>query len=83
MPKEARRLRELFRKVRANFCRLPCDTCQEPHENYSEKHVQMNFYILGGFYRVDSLPVQNPWKLKPGFINRVFVAVTFEASKCL
>ena len=24
-----------------------------------------------------------PWKLKPGFINRVLVAVVFEASKCL
>ena len=24
-----------------------------------------------------------PWKLKPGFINRVLVAVNFEASKCL
>ena len=24
-----------------------------------------------------------PWKLKPGFINRVLVAVSFEASKCL
>ena len=24
-----------------------------------------------------------PWKLKPGFINRVLVAVFFEASKCL
>ena len=24
-----------------------------------------------------------PWKLKPGFINRVLVAVIFEASKCL
>ena len=27
--------------------------------------------------------VQTPWKLKPGFINRVLVAVIFEASKCL
>ena len=25
----------------------------------------------------------NPWKLKPGFINRVLVEVIFEASKCL
>ena len=24
-----------------------------------------------------------PWKLKPGLINRVLVAVIFEASKCL
>ena len=24
-----------------------------------------------------------PWKLKPGFINRVLVEVIFEASKCL
>ena len=24
----------------------------------------------------------DPWKLKPGFINRVLVEVIFEASKC-
>ena len=27
--------------------------------------------------------IRVPWKLKPGFINRVLVAVIFEASKCL
>ena len=27
--------------------------------------------------------IKNPWKLKPGFINRVLVALIFEASKCL
>ena len=26
---------------------------------------------------------ERPWKLKPGFINRVLVAVIFEASECL
>ena len=26
---------------------------------------------------------RGPWKLKPGFINRVLVEVIFEASKCL
>ena len=44
------RLRELFRKVRANFCLPPCDTSQEPNRNCSEKLVQMSFFILGGFF---------------------------------
>ena len=30
-----------------------------------------------------SVKILFPWKLKPGFINRVLVAVIFEASKCL
>ena len=34
---------KLFRKVRANFCPLPCDMSQEPNGNRSEKHVQMNY----------------------------------------
>ena len=40
------RLRELFRKVRANFCLLPCDTTQEPNGNCSNKLVQMNFLFF-------------------------------------
>ena len=51
------RLRELFRKVRANFCPLPCDTSQEPDGNCSDELVQMNFFILGGFFRVDFPPL--------------------------
>ena len=43
-------VRELFRKVRANFCLLPCDTSQESVGNCSEKLVQMNFFIVGGFF---------------------------------
>ena len=46
--------RELFRKVRANFCLLPCDASQETNRNCSEKLVQMNFFILGGFFRVEN-----------------------------
>ena len=57
IPKKTPRLRELFRKVRANFSLLSCDTSQEPNGNYSEKLVQMNFLILGGFFRVDFPPV--------------------------
>ena len=56
--KKTPRLRELFRKVRANFSLLPCDTSQEPNGNCSEKLVQMNFFILGGFFRVDFPPVK-------------------------
>ena len=51
IPKKTPRLHELFRKVRANFCLLPCDASQEPDGNCSEKLVQMNFFILGGFFR--------------------------------
>ena len=39
-----------FRKVRANFSLLSCDASQEPKGNCSEKLVQMNFFILGGFF---------------------------------
>ena len=41
--KKTRRLRELFRKVRANFCLLPCEISQEPSRNCSEKLIQLNF----------------------------------------
>ena len=47
---EKTRLHKMFRKVRANFCLLPCDTSQEPNGNCPEKLVQMNFLILGGFF---------------------------------
>ena len=53
IPTKIPHLRELFWKVRANFCPLPYDTSQEPNGNCSEKLVQMNFFILGGFFRVD------------------------------
>ena len=39
------RLHELFQKVRANFCLLPCDASQEPNGNCSEKLFQMKFFI--------------------------------------
>ena len=58
--KKTPRLRELFRKVRANFCPLPCDRSQEPNGNCSEKLVQMHFFILGlGFFRVDFPPLRD------------------------
>ena len=43
------RLREHFRKVRVNFCLRPCDTSQETNANCSEKLVQVNSFIWGGF----------------------------------
>ena len=55
--KKKTRLRELFRKVRANFSLLSCDTSQEPNGNCSDKLIQMNFFILGGFFRVDFPPL--------------------------
>ena len=55
--KKTPRSHELFRKVRANFCLLLCDASQEHNENCSEELVQMNFFILGGFFRVDFPPL--------------------------
>ena len=55
--KRTARLREHLRKVRANFCLLPCDASQEPDGNCSHKLVQMNFFILGEFFRVDFPPL--------------------------
>ena len=55
--KKTPRLRELFRSVRASFCLLPCDASQEHSGNCSEKLVQMNIFILGGFFRVDFPPL--------------------------
>ena len=55
--KKTARLRELFRKVRANFRLLPCEASQEPNGNCSKKLVQMSFSILGGFFRVDFPPL--------------------------
>ena len=55
--KKTARLPEHFRKVRANFCLTPCETSQETDGNCSEKLVHMNFFILGGFFRVDFPPV--------------------------
>ena len=46
-------LHKLFRRVRANFWLLPCDTSQEPNGNCSERLVKMNVFIWdffgGGF----------------------------------
>ena len=53
------RLHELFRKIRANFCLLPCDTSQEPNGNCSEKLVQTNLFYFGWFLGVD-FPFQVP-----------------------
>ena len=43
------RLRELFRRVRVNFCLLPCETSQEPNKNCSEKLGQKNFLFWVDF----------------------------------
>ena len=48
---------ELVQRVRANFCLLPCDMSQEPNGNCSEKLVQMNLLMLGGFWGVDFPPL--------------------------
>ena len=42
------KLHEFFRKLRANFHHLSCDTSQDPNGDCSEQLVQMNFFILGG-----------------------------------
>ena len=55
--KKKPRLREIFRKVRANFCLRPCYTSQESKGNCSDELVQMNFFILGGFFWVDFPPL--------------------------
>ena len=55
--KRTPRLHEFFRKVRANFCLLHCVASQEHNENCSQTLVQMNFFILGGFFRVDFPPL--------------------------
>ena len=52
------RSRELFRKVRANFCLLPCDAGQESDGNCPEKLVHMNFFSLGGYFRMDFPPLR-------------------------
>ena len=56
-PEITARLPEQFRKVRANFCLTACETSQETDGNCSEKLVHMNFFILGGFFRVAFPPV--------------------------
>ena len=55
--KKTPRSHELFQKVRANVSLLSCDTSQESSGNCSDKLVQMNFFILGGFFRVDFPPL--------------------------
>ena len=57
IPKKKPRSHDFFRKVRVNFCLLPFDVSQEPDGNYSDKLVQMKFFILGRFFRVDFPPL--------------------------
>ena len=47
----------LFRKVRTDFFLLPRVMSQEPNRNCLRKLAQLNFFILGGFYRVDFPPL--------------------------
>ena len=58
------RLRELLRKVRANFCLLPCNTSQERDRNCSDKLVQMDFFnfgwIFSGGFSSSDLHLSNP-----------------------
>ena len=49
-----------FQRVSVNFCLLLCDASQESNRHCSEKLVQMNFFILGGFYWVDFPPSHKP-----------------------
>ena len=59
IPRNCAFTRAIFQKqVRANFCILPCDTSQERNGHCSEKLVQMNLFILGGFFCVDFPPVK-------------------------
>ena len=46
-----------FSKSSRELFPASCETSQEPNANCSEKLVQMNFFILGGFFRVDFPPV--------------------------
>ena len=62
-------------KVRASFSLLSCDTSQEPDGNCSEKHVKMNLFILGEFYRVDFPPLKGKSrerKISPKFFRPKF-----------
>ena len=71
-------LHELFRKVRANLCLLPCDTSQEPNRNGSNKCPD-DLFILGGLFQVDSLGAHlKPVTLKP--ISCIFLIFRFFAS---
>ena len=52
------RLREHFRKVRANFCLLPCYTSQEPKGNCVQKYLfRWTFLFWVDFFRVDFPPL--------------------------
>ena len=60
------RLHELFRKVRTNFCLLPCDASQELSGNCSEKRVQMSVFYFRwtfscGFPSCESCFVVQAW----------------------
>ena len=50
IPKKAPRSHELFRKVRANFCPLPCDTSQEASGNCSEKTCSDALFYSGWIF---------------------------------
>ena len=47
-----------FRKVRASFSLVPCDTSQEPNENCFKRNCSDELFILGGFFRVDFPPLK-------------------------
>ena len=48
IPRKRPRLHELYRKkIRANFCLLPCDMSQELSRHCSEKRVRMNLFDSG------------------------------------
>ena len=57
IPKKHRVYAKFFEKFARTFAFFWCDASQEASRNYSEKLVQMNFFILGGFFRLDFLPV--------------------------
>ena len=72
--------------------RRRCKRGQEQHPGEENQDSQHNQGCRNGRFGkrcfCNHLPKtggfdENPWKLKPGFINRVLVAVILEASKCL
>ena len=61
IPKKHRVYANFFRKVRANLCLLPNDAKSGNQRKLfrKKKLVQMNFFILGGFHRVDFRSVRS------------------------
>ena len=80
-PKKTPRLHELFRKVRSNFCFVPCDLSQEPTGNCSETLVQMIilfwvFFCSGGFSSCEEWPTRKPDTL--AFLQRTPTCQRFQ-----